>query len=158
MKITILFALLILPLPYSSALARQSCDGAVSIEYKGIQRLKAWNKENAFGSFDVSNTAHKEIKIPLDSTHYPVLVHGRNIELQSLQNASDTSWQLDRVVLEEFRPPSKWLVIAPGDGAMIFVDMADSINDGERSRSREYRVVLKDVLGCEYFSSPFHVN
>ncbi|MEA9558455.1 hypothetical protein VC273_21960 [Xanthomonas nasturtii] len=158
MKSTILLALLIFPLAHSSALARPSCEGALSIEYKGIQKLKAWNKENPFGSFNLSNKAHKDIKIPLDSTDYPAIVHGRSIEVQSRQNASDTAWELDRVVLEEFHPPGKWIIIAPGNGAMIFVDMADPISDSERSNSREYRVVLKDVLGCEYVSPPFHVN
>ena len=158
MKIAILLMLSIFPLACASAPTHPSCQGAASVEYKGIQRLKAWDKESPFGSFAVSNKAGKELKIPLDSTYYPVIVHGRHIEVQSRPVASDAHWELDTVVLEEFLPPRKWMVIAPGDGAMFFVDMAGPAGDSERSRSREYRVVLKDDLGCQYLSQPFRVN
>jgi hypothetical protein len=161
MKIFIPLILSILPLACASAPRNPSCEDTakdVSIEYKGVQRLSAWGKENPFGSFAVSNKAAKEMKLPLDSTYYPLIVHGQYVELQSRPVASDAAWQLDTVVLEEFAPPRKWLLIGPGDGAMFFVDMVGPVSDGERSRTREYRVSLKDVSGCQYLSQPFRIN
>lgn len=158
MKIATLLMLSVFPLACASTPTHPSCEGVVLVEYKGIQRLKAWEKESPFGSFAISNKAGKELKLPLDSTYYPVIVHGQHIEVQSRPVTSDAPWELDAVVLEEFLPPRKWLVIAPGDGAMFFVDMAGPVSDSERSRSREYRVVLKEASGCQYLSQPFRIN
>ena len=161
MKIFIPLILSILPLACASAQKNPSCEGTVnhvSIEYKGIQRLNAWGKENPFGSFAITNKAAKEIKLPRDNTDYPLILHGQFVELQSRPVASNTAWELDTVVLEEFFQPRKWLVIGPGDGTLFFVDMVGPVSDGERSKAREYRVSLKDVSGCQYLSQPFRVN
>jgi hypothetical protein len=157
--IPLIFA--ILPLACASAPRNQGCEVAVdqvSIEYKGIQKLSAWGKESPFGAFVVSSKAAKEIKLPLDATHYPLLVHGRHVELQSRPVASNAPWGPDTVVLEEFFQPRKWLVIGSGAGTMFFVDMVGPVSDGERSSSLEYRVSLKDASGCEYLSQPFRIN
>lgn len=160
MKKIVLLILSFLPLACASAPSSPNCKGVdqVSIEYKGIQRLNAWGKESPFGSFAISNKSSKEIKLPLDSTQYPVIVHGQYVELQSRPIASDATWELDTVVLEEFIPPRKWMVIGPGDGTMIFLDMIGPVSDSERSNSREYRVLLKDAAGCQYLSEPFRTN
>ena len=120
--------------------------------------MNAWGKENPFGSFSISNRAAKEIKLPLEATHYPLIVHGRYVELQSRPVASNASWGPDTVVLEEFFQPRKWLVIDSGAGTTFFVDMVGPVNDGERSDSREYRVSLKDASGCQYLSQPFRIT
>lgn len=161
MKIFIFLILSILPLACASAPKNLGCEGAadhVLFEYKGIQKLNAWGRESPFGSFVLSNKAAKEIKLPLDSTYYLLIVHGQYIELQSRPVASDAAWELDAIVLEEFFQPRKWLVIGPGDGTMFFVDMIGPVSDGERSKSREYRISLQDVSGCQYLSQPFRIN
>lgn len=158
MKNAILLMLSFFPLACASTPTHPRCQSAVSIEYRGIQRLKAWGTEIPFGSFAVSNKAGKDLTLPLNEAYYPAMVHGPHIEVQSRPLASDTPWELDVVVLEEFPPSRKWLVIAPGDGAMIFEQMARASSGSERSRSREYRVVVKDVSGCRYPSQPFRVD
>lgn len=160
MKILALLILSVLPLACASAPRGAGCEEAiehVSIEYKGVQRLNAWGRDRAFGTFAVSNKALKEMRIPLDGAYYPLIVHGRYVELQS-RLASSEAWELDAVVLEEFLQPRKWLVIGSGDGMTFFLDMAGPENDVERSRAREYRVSLKDESGCRYFSPPFRVG
>ena len=161
MKKLILLILLSLPLACASAPANPTCKGAVdqvSIEYKGIQRLNAWGKESPVGSFDVSNKSSREIKLPLDDTQNRVIVHGQYVELQSRPIASDAVWEPDTVVLEEFIPPRKWMVIGTGAGTMFFLDMIGPVSDSERSKSREYRISLKDAAGCQYLSAPFRTS
>ncbi|MBA3487734.1 MAG: hypothetical protein H0T88_11205 [Lysobacter sp.] len=161
MKLFISLILSVLPMACASAPRNSGCESTVehvSIEYKGIQRLNAWDRENPFGSFAVSNKASKEIKLPLDSTYYPLIMHGQSVELQSRPVKSVMAWELDTVVLEEFHQPRKWLVVGPGDGTMFFVDMVGPVSDIERSNAREYRVSLKDTSGCQYFSQSFRIN
>lgn len=161
MKIFLSLILLTLPLPCASASKNQSCGDTVdkvTIEYKGIQKLNAWGEESPFGSFAVSNRSAKEIKLPLDGTYYPLIVHGQYVELQSRLISAKAAWELDVVVLEEFLPARKWLIIGPGDGTMFFVDMVGPVSDNERSKSREYRVSLKDASGCRYASQPFRMS
>ena len=146
---------------FASALANPSCKGGVdqvSIEYKGIQGLNVWGKESSFASFDVSNRSSKEVKLPLDGTQNPVIVHGQYVELQSRPIALNAVWEPDAVVLEEFIPPRKWMVIGPGAGMMFFLDVIGPMSDSERSKSREYRVSLKDTDGCQYLSEPFRTS
>ncbi len=161
MKKFIPLILSILPLACASTPKNLGCESTVnhvSIEYKGIQRLNAWGNQHPFGSFAISNKGAKEIKLPRDSTDYPLILHGQFIELQSRPVASNAAWELDTVVLEEFIQPHKWLVVGPGDDTMFFVPMAGPVSDDERTKSREYRVSLKDVPGCQYLSQSFRVH
>lgn len=156
MRILLPLALSVLPLVCAAAPKEQKCVDHVSVEYKGIQRLNAWGKESPFAAFALTNKAPKEIKFPLDGTYYPLIPHGQYVEMQSRVAAG--SWELDAVVLEEFLPPRKWLVIGSGDGVMFFVDMVGPVSDSERSKSREYRVLLKDASGCQHFSQSFRLE
>ena len=161
MKDLMLLMLSIFPLACASAPKGTSCEVAVdqvSIEYKGIQRMNAWGKESPFGAFVVSSKVAQKVMLPLDDTHYPVIVHGRYVELQSRPVASDAPWEPDTVVLEELLQPRKWLVIGSGGAAMFFVDMVGPVSDGGRSNLLEYRVSLKDASGCEYLSQSFRIN
>lgn len=161
MKNLIPLILSVFSLACASAPKSISCKVAVdqiSVEYKGVQWLNAWGKESPFGAFVVSSRADQEVKLPLDDTRYPVIVHGRYVELQSRLVASNAPWGADTVVLEEFSQPRKWLVLGSGAGATFFVDMVGQVSNGERSNSIEYRVLLKDASGCEYLSQSFRIN
>jgi hypothetical protein len=159
MKIFVSLILILLPLVCDAAPKEPSCDGMigrVSIEYKGIQRLNVWGRDTVFGTFAISNRSSKEMKLPLDGTYYPLIVHGQYVELQS--RVVSGAWELDNVVLEEFLQPRKWLLLGNGEGALFFLEMAAPINDPLRIASSEYRVLLKDASGCEYLSSEFRIS
>lgn len=157
MRILLSLVLSVFPLVCAAASKEQKCVDHVAIEYKGIQRLNAWGTENPFATFALTNKASKEMKLPLDGTYYPLIPHGQFVEMQSRDIATG-AWELDAVVLEEFLPPRKWLIVGPGGGAMFFVDMVGPVSDPERSKSREYRVSLKDASGCQYLSQPFRLG
>lgn len=157
MKVLLSFALLTLPLSCAAVPKEHQCSKGVSVEYKGIQQMNVWGRENSFASFSLANKAPRDIKLPLDGTYYPLLIHGQYVELQSRLVEGGT-WELDTVVLEEFLPPRKWLVIGSGDGTTFFLDVVGPISDKTRSRTHEYRVLVKDASGCEYLTQPFRID
>ncbi len=75
--------------------------------------------------------------------------------MQSRPIADSMAWGLDATVLEEYVQPRKWLIMEPGEAATFFVDMTGAVGDRERSRTREYRIVLESVSDCAYSSPSF---
>ncbi|MDH5821410.1 hypothetical protein QFW77_00170 [Luteimonas sp. RD2P54] len=151
-----LLMLVLFPALYALGADNLRCEGQVAIEYKGIQRLSVWGRDNPFGSFVISNKSSSQVRLPLDNTLLPTIIHGQYIELQS-RHISDVTWEMDAVVLEEFFPPQKWMTLGSGSGVAFFLDMIGPVSDPGRSESREYRVSLKDMAGCHYFSEPFRL-
>ncbi|MEN5060698.1 hypothetical protein [Luteimonas sp. TWI1416] len=153
-----MFVILLLLSSCASVHSRTRCRVAseqVSIQYKGLQRIAAWGKEELFASFSIENSSSEKVEIPLDRSDYPLLAHGEYIELQSRLRSQFSDWQADAISLEEFVPPRKWIVLEKGESFIFFFNASGQVDDHERSEERDYRVGLNDAAGCRYNSDAF---
>jgi len=72
----------------------------VSIKYKGMQRLNVWGRENAFGSFAVSNNASKEIGFWGDAMKLSITCAIAMLAISSLSCATERGEVRNCPVLE----------------------------------------------------------
>lgn len=130
---------------------------SVAIEYQRIERISAWGREIDFARFKLENKSRKNLKFAISGGDSPAVFHGAFETLQSRKYGSSDAWEEFDPALDEYLPPVVWLVVGPTGEMVFFADLVGPMSVPDRSKSLEFRLSVKDMVGCEYASSSFRL-